>query len=381
MKIIAICNSNNTGEISHKNALIKEFKAQYNISSTTELDSKSCTIEDYNKACATVGNEKFITLIIGEASLEFAKKLTEQQIIPSNSFTAVSTHQDNILLKDIKANLLILPSVLENNFTLSTYRFDNKYFFEHVPSIIPTKDELKKSYNDWQIEDKPSDKEPYIVVCLPGDAPDGKERKLFDKSSTQSLAIAIRSLQQKTGYNILVTNSPRTGQYDTQGNLVGKHQYNKDENPIVAIDEISKLFISELTKYNVPHKFYNFSKEIDGSSSKVNTVFNQLWYLSFANQNSFYIIPGESTSMLGQIPAYLTPNKSCVFKPSSMNETHNKVFQQSLKNGNLTEITATGAIVEIKEPKQFEAKDAAKIAEAVWLQANNVSKRVSLREF
>jgi hypothetical protein len=86
----------------------------------------------------------------------------------------------------------------------------------------------------------------------------------------------------------------------------------------------------ELLKNNeVPHQFFNFAFVVSEGNKKPISVFNQLLYLAQSNGENFFIIPGESVSMLGQIPLYMFSQKAIVFKPSSMNSDHEVIFQKA----------------------------------------------------
>ena len=235
-----------------------------------------------------------------------------------------------------------------------------------VPNKNPSLAELKISYDNWDILNKPSPDGKYIIVTLPGDAPDPDGKILqFSSSSSKKLFNDVKKLWQEKGQKhiILLQNSPRTGRFDINGQIICSHEYNYLESPSVAIDNVSKEFINWLKEEpNLNYRFFNFSIEINGDKRKTISSYYPLLYLAQKGKNNYFITPGESISMLSQTPSYISPNKNIVFLPDSMNESHESVFSLAEKRKYLSYFSNNGMIIEANSNNLRTENDAAILA-------------------
>lgn len=187
----------------------------------------------------------------------------------------------------------------------------------------------------------------YIIVMMPGDAPDSNEKiRYFTKDSATKLFQDVYKLWEDKGkeHKIIIENSPRTGKFDPNtGALVGKHEYIKGQNPEVAVDKISKYFVS-LFK-DIDHQFFNFAFEIDGEQKRTISVFNPLLYLANQGEDNIFILPGSSVSLMAQIPLYLPTDRIILFKTSSMNEDHENIFNAAFNRNYLSYFNTNGEVV------------------------------------
>ncbi|MES2214411.1 MAG: hypothetical protein V4485_00110 [Pseudomonadota bacterium] len=235
-----------------------------------------------------------------------------------------------------------------------------------VPTKNLSKEELKDSYDSWKAADKPELSKKYIIVMLPGDAPDidGKIN-VYTPESNKDLFDKVYAFWKKhADYEVLVQNGPRTGKYDIDDTkkVVCNHEYKKGESP--SLDKISEQFIEWLKSHDVPYKFYNFTFEVDGSKKIPHSVANQLLYLSTLTGN-YCILPAESVSLLSQVTSYLDPQHIIAFAPDSMNAEHRKLLEMAFGLGYLSKFAETEGDKSVVTPtnkacrNQNDAEDAA----------------------
>ena len=77
------------------------------------------------------------------------------------------------------------------------------------------------------------------------------------------------------------------------------------------------------------------------------------------------IVPGESVSMLGQVPLYADASQIIVFKPSSMNDSHDTIFKQSFELGYLSYFDKDGKVISPSIVRKREKDDAFNVVEAI----------------
>ena len=234
-----------------------------------------------------------------------------------------------------------------------------------IPTKNPSSVELKQSYEKWENPNKPRLEAPTIVIMLPGDAPNqNKEMCLFTEESALKLFDCVKALWQDLGmgHKIIVENGPRTGKhlFDSPDNT---HSYKKGEDPDIAVDKISSYFMRLLKAEGIEHIFYNFAFEIDPATGikTSNSLYNPLLHLSAENKQNYFIVPGESVSMLSQIPLYLAPKHVVVFKPSSMNEQHESIFGKVFTEGHLSYFDQYSHVILPDAPVQMTNDDAANV--------------------
>ena len=158
---------------------------------------------------------------------------------------------------------------------------------------------------------------------LPGDAPDSNNKiKYFTKNSAKELFNNIYELWKNSGskHKIIIHNGPRTGKYDqSTGKIDSNHEDNKT-------DKISEYFIELLNSSKMEFSFFNFNFESDGLIKKSNSIYKQMLYIAKTkDKDNYFIIPGESVSMIGQVPLYIKSDKVILFKSTSMNQEHELV--------------------------------------------------------
>jgi len=338
----------NLGDVSYFEALQDALIASKNEIEIYKIDINSPLNQVETQIEKIISNyslneEKICCFSVGEKGIQCLASLSSLKKQNRNIKMAAAVHQyfdviHELLIKD-KLDFLAIPSSALNNAQKKEFAFVKNcsfYFTLGVGTKNPSLLELKKSYEGWNCKNKPTVNEPSIVVMLPGDAPapDGTI-KLFSKKSADKLFEAIHAIWQHEGsiHKIIVQNSPRTGKFDINGKIVCAHEYAQGDSPTIAEDKISAYFISLLQQAQLPYTFFNFTFEIDGATRKANSVYNQLLFLAQSNNKNYFIVPGESISMLSQIPLYLEPSRIVVFKPSSMNEQHEAIFSEASSRG------------------------------------------------
>lgn len=363
LKILFLVSSLNTGDVSQVEAITKAFANQNLKIEKSIIDAKQDFISAKNQYLTEIKNipdsEKYITLAVGEEGMKLLNYISDNNFIDyKRSYTCLSIHQYFSNIKDLKLDHIIIPES-----TIDTA--EEKEAINEIPKITyifapigdnPSKDELKDSYLNWL--NRPEIEKKYIIVMLPGDAPDGLNNiKYFTKDSAFKLFQCIHNLWQEKGkqHKIIVENGPRTGKYDPEtGKVISTHEYKINENPQNAVDYISKYFIELLEKNNLSYSFYNFVIEVDGSKRKTISYFKPLLYLAEQNDNLF-ILPGASVSLMGQIPLYLTSDKTILFKPSSMNEDHENVANLAFARNYFAYFNENCEVIEPKEvTKKFD---------------------------
>ena len=380
--LIFIFSSVNTGDISHVEALRQTVKQMQPTAEFLDVEANLNPTQLSEKFERTVKNfspAETICLAVGEKGLDALSKL---DLSKKKFMVGLSLHQyfpkiGNLINQNALDFIAIPKNVIDTE--------EKRQIIAHIDSWltlgIPTKNlsvgELKKSYKEWYVPNKPAVGHNYIIIMLPGDAPrdDGKYN-LFTKESANDLFVKIHTLWNKTGQNhkIIIQNSPRTGKFDEDGNILCAHEYTKGENPEKAVDDISLYFKTLLDASNIPYEFYNFAFELDKGSKKPISVYNPLLYLAQLKKESYFILPGESISMISQLPVYLKPDQIIVFEPSSMNDQHKKVLDHALEEGYICQFGRDDIVTSPLKAEAPFKPDAQEVAEAL-LQSYNKSFR------
>jgi hypothetical protein len=364
ISIICIYGFSKGGDISHVDAVYEAIASK---GSAVRENINAALSEDeirqqLRELITNKGSLKTLLLFVGEDGLRVAEKALPyvEQNFPHIK-TVISVHQYFDYLDSVKqfTDLLILPKASADYFLKEKIKssFAKVYFGEGVPTKNPSKSYLKVSYDGWELKDKYPINKPYIVIMLPGDAPDGQDKqKLFTIDSAKELFESVKALWENNGkkHGILVQNGPRTGKYDIDGKtVVCSHEYKAgsglEDN---AIDGISRYFISLLKDESIPYGFFNFAFEVqDGGKRVKHSVYDQLLFLSYSHPESYYVVPGESVTMLSQIPLYTHPDRVIVFKSSSMNRQHESIFDEFFNQGLFSYFLNK----KIEQPKKFSA--------------------------
>lgn len=377
--LIFIKSLENTGDISHTDAIYNAFCSKNMIEKPerVDFDAKSENIvqelTEYLSSINTQDIQQVICFAIGESGLNALNKLPDLRANSSKLMIVASIHQYFDVIKNLqkKLDFLAIPECVLDQDNLEIVQGITNYKLTlGVPTKNPSLDELKSAYDAWAISDKPNTSELLIIVMLPGDAPtkDGSV-KLFTKESALELFNHTYKLWLEKGskHKILLQNSPRTGKFDDQGKVVCNHEYLKDTDPTKAIDDVSIYFLDLLNQHQVPFGFYNFAFEISQDNRRTScSVYNQLLFLAQANCDNLYVIPGESVSMLSQIPLYLNPNQIVMFKPSSMNEQNAAVLISILNRGHALCFDEEGQLIQYKDLVKMRVDDASNIIDAIF---------------
>lgn len=363
VKILFLVSALNAGDMSHMQSLENNFpEHQIEVIDTSQEDA----LAKYNSNIPA-DNEKYITIAIGPSGKAMLQNLADDL----NNYRVLSTHQ---YTKDIggiitagKINHLAVPEATLNFVAREAIRGINSSMLFAVPTKNPDLDELTASYEVWNIADKPSLEEKYIIVTLPGDAPiaviekpgdvslsDGSKVRLFNEESALELFNFVKSLWQEKGrgHRVLIQNSPRTGKYAENGSVVGEHRGNRDH--------ISNKFVDWLCDNDISFEFFDFTFNQKSDEKS----YNPLLYIATQGRDNYYITPGESVSMMGQIPLYIDPLKHIVFKPSSMNEAHEAVCKKASERGYFSTIDEFG-VVSPENPRMRETDDASELAQDI----------------
>lgn len=342
--IIFLCSSVNIGDLSNKSSILNELLQKTPIENIHTIDTDK-EFSSISKEFLSFSNHEVI-FSIGEKSLDFLHYLHNKNLLNSDkSYIAASIHQYDNYIKDLPLDYLAIPES-----TLNTD--EKKQVINKIPKVTltfsvptdnPTIFELKESYEKWDITNKPNLEDDYIIIMLPGDAPDSNNKiKYFTKNSAKKLFDSIYVLWKNSGskHKFIIHNGPRTGKYDqSTGKIVSSHDDNK-------IDEISEYFIELLNSSKMDFRFFNFNFETDGANKKSNSIYKQMLYIAqIEHKDNYFIMPGESVSMIGQIPLYIKPEKAILFKSSSMNKDHELIFNSAFNNNYISYFNDIGEII------------------------------------
>lgn len=329
-EIIILCSSTNIGDQDTKKLIIEALAKKITFSTIYEIDTNkefSKILLDYKQ----LPNKKFI-LSFGEKSLDFLEYLNHEHLLSYSSYIGASIHQYDYNVAKLPLSYLCIPNIVIDSEDKKSVidKIPKSTLVSSMPTNNPSIEKLQAAYESWEIKDKPILDNNYIIVMLPGDAPDQNSNKInyFTTDSAKLLFEDLQSLWKKLGshYKILVHNGPRTGKYDQKtGKEICKHESETD------IDLISQYFINLLESSEIEFSFFNFYK----SNNITYSVFNPLLYIAQLRSN-YFIVPAESVSMLGQIPLYIDPTKAIAFKSSSMNPEHQLVLKYSIEQNHIS---------------------------------------------
>lgn len=349
-EVLIIASSLNLGDVGHAKAIVKALETEQQAPITQK-------ILDANAPLTPLEGHPSLILVVGEKGLTALKTLT----IDPNAYVVFGTHQyttelegaQNIIKHVVIPQTAVCPPGVLEQFATRTMTFA-------VPTNNPSLPELKASYDSWEHPHKPYLYENYIVVMLPGDAPDesGVIHR-FTIDSAEKLFHDVKKLWESKGkgHKILVQNGPRTGKY------ICSHEYQKGSDPAVAIDEVSRHFVELLDSAQIPNTFFNFAFEKDGEAKKAISYFNQLLYIAQTpEKENYFIVPGESVSLLGQIPLYLASDRVIVFHPDSMNAGHRKVFDLAVAKNYVSSFDEGGEVIVAPFAQKRAQDDAVQVA-------------------
>ena len=316
-----------------------------------------------------------LIISVGSMALKFLRNLDNL----SNMCVYWGAHQltkdDKDALAEIGSyiNVIALPAGVVESYGDFLKNFAQITFVKTiaVPTLQLSNQELWDSYNGLykQYPRINLDKN-YIIVSLPGDAPDSNDNwKEFDEQSVEDLSDMVQyvwSQQTKIVGDviILVENSRRTGR-----SLGFDHKYYKDIDESIdeSIDNRSAFFISLLEKKGIKCQFYPFAFQVnsEGEVIAVVSAHKALIYTAIETQ-AIYIVPGESTTQMGEIPQYIKdPERVIVFSPSSQNDAHKASMWESYNAGfiSIWNDTKTFSPVFISEEERY--SDVDKVVDAI----------------
>lgn len=371
IKILVLCSALNMGDVGNFESILtamannhlKVEKYVIDVSKSPEDIAKN-----YKEITTKMEGNKFITLGVGERGMEALAHLNNSKMLdPNNSYIALGIHQYFDTISSLPLNYVAIPeATLDNSQKKATVdRIPFKTLTFAVPTNNPTPEMLKKSYDSWEVDDKPALGGKYIIVMLPGDAPDQSNKMhYYSTDSNKILFNNLYKLWKKVGqdYKIIVQNGPRTGKHDpVTGKVACAHEYKKGDDPKAAIDKISQQFVENLHKAGMNYTLYNFAFELDGDAKKSLSVFNPLLYVA-QNSDSYFILPGESVSMIGQVSLYINSDRIVAFEPDSMNPTHKAILNLAEKRSYLSSFKKDGSVVFAEKSIKKESDDAVDVA-------------------
>lgn len=377
IKIIVLVSAVNTGDLGQVDAILHALSnevqniQEFRIDANKNLEE---ALNDYTEIIKQFYNDPYhMTLVVGEKGMELLKYLSEKDALtPEKNYICLGIHRYSDNICSLPIDHVILPEATLDTFTKREIiqTIPNSSLTFAVPCKRPSIKELKNTFDHWETSNKPSLNNPYIIVMLPGDAPDMQEKmRYFTKQSAYELFQDIFQLWEKKGrkHKILVQNSPRTGKYNPEnGSIICNHEHQKGNNYQETVDEVSHYFTELLEKSKVEYSFFNFSFEIDGSIKKAISVYEPLLYLAqIPNQDNIYIVPGESVSMISQVTLYLPAEKIIVFMPDSMDASHEAILNLAIKRGNISYFSKSGDVVTPLISTQRTRDDAEQIAQDI----------------
>lgn len=345
LKLILLVSFRNTGDLEQKEAIFEKIKTRF--SSIYEIDlSKSKAIEKYTNVFL-LNHGPTVTIAIGTHGVQFYSKFANA-INSKQNYIVLSTHQYSLevekLVNDRIIDHLIIPDSSLRPLDKEKLANINITYLKTVPFKVIN---LEESFKSWEESSKVNATEKYIVVTLPGDAPIATTQKAddflakdnfqltrrFSEESALELFQDLIYLKKQLGneYKILLQNSPRTGKYSIDGEVICPHLWHGDTNNHESVDQLTRKFTSWLIDINLEYQFFPFTFK-DG---KISSSYNPLLYIA-SLENNYFITPGESISMLSQVPSYIPPSRNIVFCPDSMNEQHEKVFEFLVSQGHFS---------------------------------------------
>jgi hypothetical protein len=205
-----------------------------------------------------------------------------------------------------------------------------------VPVHVYTDEELKGFYDSFDAAPELDGGKEYVVVSLPGDAPDPEGRMQdFTKESAEELIQHL--VNQHQGKHILLENSPRTGNSESNGGC--KHTIKAGENIANSLDDVTKYFTARLEAENIAHTLYPFAFVV-GEDGKRSVLSAHKALLYFAKQTgAAWVVPGESTTAIAEaFMNFANSTQITVFQPSSANPAHKGVLNAAYEKGLLCKI-------------------------------------------
>ncbi len=381
-KLILLYSLTQAGDASHIKALEKQLSLDLKFEKIVTINAdeqKDKLLKEFEKISKsekdpTKNEIHHLFLTVGEKGGEALEIFANNNLINDKSYVYWGTHQFIGKIKNYKNlkldHLQIPASAIDSSEKEEIINnIPNVSKTLTVPNSNPSLQELKESFAKWEKHPLVSVDKKYITVLLPGDAPDPSNKmQYFTKESALKLFQHLHKiwLNDSTKRTVILQNGPRTGKYDpVTGKVVCSHEYKTGEPEENAIDKISSYFSSLRVQEKIPYFFKNFSFELNTGQRIKHSDFEPILYLTYKTK-SIFIFPGESISLIGQLPLYLDPENVIAFYSSSMNQEHKLALEEAFKRGYLSKFAEAGNIISPKQPHKLEFDDTAHVASAIY---------------
>lgn len=351
-KILFLYSAIKTGDVAHAEAVYASLSREVTPLIRYDIDvncNAETLVSRFKEASKKIGAEKYVVFATGESGSQAIDILShDQSVNMKNVYISLGIHQYFDVIKKLSLNYIAIPEAAVNTSEKSQVigAIKKHTLTFAVPTNTPSLASTRQAYEEWEIDNKPELDKKYIIVMLPGDARDDIGMRYFTESSADKLFSDVKRLwEQNPTHTIIVKNGPRTGKYDPgTGEVACTHEYRwGEEDPSIAVDAVSRHFVALLQENQVPHYFFNFA--VNKETRKNNSISSQILYIAQSNQDNFFIIPGESVFLLGQIPLYVTSFNAIVFKPSSMNSSHEAIFRSAFDKNFVSYFDEDGEVV------------------------------------
>ncbi|ABV79532.1 hypothetical protein A3306_03790 [Rickettsia bellii] len=325
--LIALLSTQYKGDNDNVLAITEALKQQYQ-KENLQIDTVNLEIDKLNSNQI----EKYPNqvIIIG-AGLDGIKAFT---ILNSNKGSSKFIWSGHQLINEVTENLKILDNIVLPSYALNQEQI--KQIQEAKVKLIETtgiphtltKEDCIKEYKD--LADKkliPDSSNGYIFTCLSGDAPDSNGKiKFYTQEEAYKLGEQLAQIVKLKNMMLLVTNGPRTGQYDPKAVpdkvKLPVHEKNSD------IDLVSKAFLKGVKSIldNEAEEKVKFENFVFGKPS----VFKGYLGAAIENEKSIVVIGGESSSQITQA-LDLVPGRLYIKKNTAMNDVHEKQVNKILE--------------------------------------------------
>ncbi|MCH9753420.1 MAG: mitochondrial fission ELM1 family protein [Alphaproteobacteria bacterium] len=287
--------------ISIQKHLKKELESHHINANIQELD-----IKDLNHLSNTLSRNHSQNTIIssGEYGINAIKNIKQNLTKKVKVLSVWSGHHifDNLWQNAEYLDVIIIPEYNVSDQLKTLVRNKN---IKLIPTqSIPSSTnyiEINNSYTNFRFKNLISKEKNYLVVFLGGDAPStsGEIKNITDKD-IKNFAQTIKKISIKYQLKIVITNSPRTKQWQTD------------------------MLLSELQKDNSKsYTFFDFHSGV--------RAYKPLLNILNSNPNNVALITGESTSMVDEVIQIQT-KPIYIFKANNMSNSHLRHSDYKVKN-------------------------------------------------
>lgn len=269
-------------------------------------------------------NEEAVSVVIGigDHGLTALRSLKHNSLIKDNFFSLWASHQ---LFKELQVSaqcldIIALPTHVVTEEIIQLLKNTNTKLIQTVGvahNVIP--ESLQEKRMEWQ--DRIPAAERYIGVFLGGDAPEPNGNiRYFTAEEAQLMGKYIGERAQAIGATLLITNSPRTGQYDPKtGKNVTVHQG-------AELDKTTESFMAGIAQSGTKGYLFDFQF---GKASAYPALLGALQQ----TPGSVAFVTGDSTSMLSEIADSLANGSVYAVTINSMNSAHHAHVKAAHQNG------------------------------------------------